>query len=44
MYAQQQPNPEGGAGPQAEPAAGQSEDSNVVDAEFEEVKDKKKSA
>jgi molecular chaperone DnaK len=45
MYAQQQPQPEG-AGPetQGEPAAGQADEGNVVDAEFEEVKDKKKSA
>jgi molecular chaperone DnaK len=44
MYAQQQPQPEG-AQAQAEPAAGgRPEEGNVVDAEFEEVKDKKKSA
>jgi molecular chaperone DnaK len=43
MYAQQ-PQQEG-AGQQAEPAAaGEPAEGNVVDAEFEEVKDKKKSA
>ena len=39
MYAQQQP--EGGAAPQPEAGGGKADDSNVVDAEFEEVKDKK---
>ena len=44
MYAQQ-PQQEGAEPqPQAEPAAGGPEEGNVVDAEFEEVKDKKKSA
>jgi molecular chaperone DnaK len=45
MYAQQQP--QGGEGPQqgsSQPGEGQANDGNVVDAEFEEVKDKKKSA
>jgi molecular chaperone DnaK len=42
MYAQQQP--EGGAAPQPEAGSGKSDEGNVVDAEFEEVKDKKKSA
>ncbi len=42
MYAQQQP--EGGGAPQPEAASGKPDDGNVVDAEFEEVKDKKKSA
>jgi molecular chaperone DnaK len=40
MYAQQQP--EGGAS--QKPEAGSADEGNVVDAEFEEVKDKKKSA
>ena len=40
MYAQQQP--EGaGAAPQPESGSGKADESNVVDAEFEEVKDKK---
>ena len=39
MYAQQQP--EGGAAPQPEAGGGKADESNVVDAEFEEVKDKK---
>jgi molecular chaperone DnaK len=39
MYAQQQP--EGGAAPQPETGGGKADESNVVDAEFEEVKDKK---
>jgi len=43
MYAQQQPQ-DGGAAPQSEAGKGKSEDGNVVDAEFEEVKDQKKSA
>jgi molecular chaperone DnaK len=42
MYAQQQP--ESGAAPQPEAGSGKSDEGNVVDAEFEEVKDKKKSA
>jgi molecular chaperone DnaK len=42
MYAQQQPD--GGAAPQPEAGSGKSDEGNVVDAEFEEVKDKKKSA
>jgi len=40
MYAQQQPQ-DGGAAPQSETGKDKSEDGNVVDAEFEEVKDKK---
>ena len=40
MYAQQQPQG-GGAAPQPETAQAKSDDGNVVDAEFEEVKDKK---
>jgi molecular chaperone DnaK len=46
MYAQQPPQGEAGEGPQAaqaEPGKG-GDEGNVVDAEFEEVKDKKKSA
>ena len=39
MYAQQQP--EGGAAPQSEGGGGKADEGNVVDAEFEEVKDKK---
>ena len=39
MYAQQQP--QGGAAPQPEAGGGKADESNVVDAEFEEVKDKK---
>ncbi|HKB82852.1 MAG TPA: molecular chaperone DnaK [Burkholderiales bacterium] len=39
MYAQQQP--EGGGAPQPEAAGSKADESNVVDAEFEEVKDKK---
>jgi hypothetical protein len=43
VYAQQQAP---GAGPQPQPESGgaKSEDGNVVDAEYEEVKDQKKSA
>jgi molecular chaperone DnaK len=40
MYAQQQPQ-SGGAAQQPETAQAKSDDGNVVDAEFEEVKDKK---
>jgi hypothetical protein len=40
MYAQQQPEG-GGAAPQPEAGGGKADESNVVDAEFEEVKDKK---
>ena len=40
MYAQQQPEG-GGAAPQSEAGGGKADESNVVDAEFEEVKDKK---
>jgi molecular chaperone DnaK len=40
MYAQQQPEG-GGAAPQPEAGSGKSGEGNVVDAEFEEVKDKK---
>ncbi len=40
MYAQQQPEG-GGAAPQPEAGSGKSDEGNVVDAEFEEVKDKK---
>jgi molecular chaperone DnaK len=40
MYAQQQPE-SGGAAPQAEAGSGKSDEGDVVDAEFEEVKDKK---
>ena len=40
MYAQQQPEG-GGAAPQPEAGGGKSDEGNVVDAEFEEVKDKK---
>jgi molecular chaperone DnaK len=43
MYAQQQPEG-GGAAPQPEAGSGKSDEGNVVDAEFEEVKDQKKSA
>ena len=43
MYAQQQPE-SGGDAPQPEAGSGKSDEGNVVDAEFEEVKDKKKSA
>ncbi len=43
MYAQQQPEG-GGAAPQPEAGGGKADEGNVVDAEFEEVKDKKKSA
>jgi molecular chaperone DnaK len=42
MYAQQQP--EGGASQKPEAGSGNADEGNVVDAEFEEVKDKKKSA
>ncbi|MBI3527400.1 MAG: molecular chaperone DnaK [Betaproteobacteria bacterium] len=42
MYAQQQP--EGGTSQKSEAASGNADEGNVVDAEFEEVKDKKKSA
>ncbi len=42
MYAQQQP--EGGTAQKSEAGSGNADDGNVVDAEFEEVKDKKKSA
>jgi molecular chaperone DnaK len=42
MYAQQPP--EGGASQKSEAASGNADEGNVVDAEFEEVKDKKKSA
>src|SRR5262249_18467222 len=47
MYASQQPQGGPGEGPQAaqgEPAGKEGDEGNVVDAEFEEVKDKKKSA
>ncbi len=40
MYAQQQPEG-GGSAPQPEAGSGKSDEGNVVDAEFEEVKDKK---
>jgi molecular chaperone DnaK len=40
MYAQQQPEG-GGAAPQPEAGKGKPDEGNVVDAEFEEVKDKK---
>ena len=40
IYAQQQPEG-GGAAPQPEAGSGKSDEGNVVDAEFEEVKDKK---
>ena len=40
MYAQPQPEG-GGAGPQPQAGSGKADESNVVDAEFEEVKDKK---
>ena len=40
MYAQKPPEG-GGAAPQPEAGGGKADDSNVVDAEFEEVKDKK---
>jgi molecular chaperone DnaK len=40
MYAQQQPEG-GGAAPQSEAGKGKPDEGNVVDAEFEEVKDKK---
>ena len=43
MYAQQPPE-SGAAAPQPEAGSGKSDEGNVVDAEFEEVKDKKKSA
>ena len=42
MYAQQQP--EGGTAQKSEGGSGNADEGNVVDAEFEEVKDKKKSA
>jgi molecular chaperone DnaK len=42
MYAQQQP--EGGTSQKPEAGSGTADEGNVVDAEFEEVKDKKKSA
>jgi len=41
MYAQQQPPEGAGAAPQSEAGSGKSDEGNVVDAEFEEVKDKK---
>ncbi|HVY05019.1 MAG TPA: molecular chaperone DnaK [Burkholderiales bacterium] len=41
MYAQQQPGAEGAAQQQPGAGGGKADDSNVVDAEFEEVKDKK---
>jgi len=43
IYSQQQAQG-GGSQPQPESGAAKAEDGNVVDAEFEEVKDKKKSA